>query len=132
MFPRKIINHTYVRLIPKNLEAKRVEDYRPIALCNVYYKIISKLLFIRLKPVLSSIISENQSAFIPGRSISDNVLITHEVLQFLKTFKAEKRCTMAVKRTCQRPTTDWNGDSFHKFYRDSVFIAYGSTRSWSA
>lgn len=97
MFPRKIINHTYVRLIPKNLEAKRVEDYRPIALCNVYYKIISKLLSILLKPVLSSIISENQSAFIPGRSISDNVLITHEVLQFLKTSKAEKRCTMVVK-----------------------------------
>ncbi|XP_048615609.1 uncharacterized protein LOC125588345 [Brassica napus] len=93
----QIINKTYVRLIPKSLDAKRVEDYRTIALCNVYYKIISKLLSLRLKPVLSSIISENQSAFIPGRIISDNVLITHEVLQFLKTSKAVKKCTMAVK-----------------------------------
>lgn len=47
--------------------------------------------------MLSSIVSENQSAFIPGRAIADNVLITHEVLQFLKTSKAEKNCTMAVK-----------------------------------
>ncbi|XP_022556970.2 uncharacterized protein LOC111205438 [Brassica napus] len=72
-------------------------DYRPIALCNVFFKIISKLLALRLKQVLHLIISENQSAFIPGRAIADNVLITHEVLQFLKTSQAQKRCTMAVK-----------------------------------
>ena len=90
-------NNTQVRLIPKSTEAKKVTDYRPIALCNVFYKIISKLLSMRLKPVLCKIISENQSAFVPGRAISDNVLITHEVLQFLKTSKAEIHCTMAVK-----------------------------------
>ena len=50
-----------------------------------------------LKPVLNMIMSENQSAFIPGRAISDNVLITHEVLQFVKNSKEEKKCTMAVK-----------------------------------
>ncbi|XP_018487967.1 uncharacterized protein LOC108858552 [Raphanus sativus] len=90
-------NVTHVRLIPKIVGAKRVADYRPIALCNIYFKIISKLLSIRLKPVLHSIISENQPAFIPGRAISDNILITHEVLQYLKTSKAQKKCTMAVK-----------------------------------
>lgn len=93
----KSVNHTYVRLIPKNLEARRAEDFRPIALCNIYYKIISKLLSLRLKKVLSSIISENQSAFIPGISITDNVLITHEVLQYLKTSTTAKQCSMAVK-----------------------------------
>lgn len=90
-------NETHVRLIPKSTGAKRVADYRPIALCNVYFKIISKMLALRLKPVLSMIISENQSALITGRAISDNVLITHEVLQYLKTSTAQKRCTMAVK-----------------------------------
>lgn len=74
-----------------------MSDYRPIALCDVFYKIISKLLAIRLKTVLNSIISENQSAFIPGRSITDNVLITHEVLHYLKISTAEKKCPMAVK-----------------------------------
>lgn len=91
------LNETHIRLIPKTLSAKRVEEYRPIALCNVLYKIISKLLSLRLKPVLHSIISENQSAFIPGRAITDNVLITHEVLQYLKTSQAQKHCSMAVK-----------------------------------
>lgn len=91
------VNRTFVRLIPKVTGAKKVEEYRPIALCNIYYKIISKVFAIRLKPVLGDIISENQSAFIPGRAITDNVLITHEVLQFLKTSKAKKNCTMAVK-----------------------------------
>lgn len=104
------INTTYVRLIPKISGAKKVSDYRPIALCNVFYKIISKLLSIRLKPVLSSIISENQSAFIPGRAITENVLITHEVLHYLKISTAQKRCTMAVKTDMSKAydRIEWN------------------------
>lgn len=52
---------------------------------------------LRLKPFLEGVISENQSAFIPGRLISDNVLIMHEVLHFLKSSGAVKHCSMAVK-----------------------------------
>lgn len=104
------VNNTVVRLIPKSTTAKRIEEYRPIALCNVFYKIISKLLSLRLKPVLASIISENQSAFIPGTAIADNVLITHEVLHFLKISKAKKKCTMAVKTDMSKAydRVEWN------------------------
>ena len=56
------INTTHVRLIAKSQTAKVVSDFRPIALCNVYYKIISKLLSLRLRPVLGNIISESQYA----------------------------------------------------------------------
>lgn len=80
-------------------------DYRPIALCNVYYKIISKLISLRLKPVLDEIISENQSAFIPGRAISDNVLITHEVLHYLKNSDAQNIVPWQLKRILAKPMT---------------------------
>jgi len=96
VLPRNI-NETHVRLIPKTSSAKTVSDYRPIALCNVYYKIISKLLSMRLQPILHGLNSENQSAFVKGRAIADNVLISHEALQFLKTLTASKQCSMAVK-----------------------------------
>lgn len=90
-------NETHVRLILKHTSAKKVGDYRPIALCNVFFKIISKMLSIRLKPILEEVISENQSAFTSGRAISDNVLITHEVLNYLKNSQAQVKCMVAVK-----------------------------------
>lgn len=53
------INHTHVRFIPKITSPKKVADYRPIALCSVYYKIIAKIMSKRLQPVLQNIVSEN-------------------------------------------------------------------------
>ena len=91
------INTTHVRLIPKGQGPKFVSDYRPIALYKVYYKIISKILSLRLRPILGHIVSENQSALLPGRAITDNVLITHEMLHYLKNSEARKHCFMAVK-----------------------------------
>lgn len=90
-------NETHVRLIPKISGPKKVSDYRPIALCTTHYKIIAKLLTKRLQPLLSHMISGHQSAFVPGRAIADNVLITHEILYYLRTSSARQRCSMAVK-----------------------------------
>lgn len=81
------INNTHIRLIPKITNPQKVSDYRPIALCNVYYKIYSKLFTRRLQPLMDKLISENQSAFVLGRAIVDNVLITHEVLALPQDIK---------------------------------------------
>ena len=66
------LNHTNICLIPKIYPPTSMSEFRPIALCNVTYKIVSKILINRLKKHLSGIISENQAAFIPGRMMTDN------------------------------------------------------------
>lgn len=66
-----------------------MKDLRPIALCIVLFKIIAKVLSNQLKELLPGIIIENQSAFFPNRSITDNVLIAFEILHYMKQKKEE-------------------------------------------
>ena len=73
------LNHTHVALIPKVKNPKSVTDFRPISLCNVLYKSVTTVIANHLKALLPEIISDVQSAFVKGRLISDNILITDEV-----------------------------------------------------
>ncbi|XP_056859988.1 uncharacterized protein LOC130508476 [Raphanus sativus] len=79
------VNNTNICLIPKSPTARKMSEYRPISLCNVAYKVISKLMTGRLKQVMPSLISETQAAFVEGRLISDNILVAHELLHALSS-----------------------------------------------
>ena len=81
------LNKTNIALIPKINNPTKICEFRPISLCNVSYKIVSKVLANRLKPFLPSIIFENQSAFVLGRLITDNVLVAFEIMHYLKKKK---------------------------------------------
>ena len=93
----KSINYTHIALIPKVKAPESMTQFRPISLCNVMYKIISKVLANRLKLVLNNVISGNQSAFVPERLITDNILVAFEALHYLKTKRKGRSTHMAVK-----------------------------------
>jgi len=84
------LNQIYITLIPKINHPAYPQDYRPISLCNVIYKIISKSLANRLKHHLPNYVDQAQSAFIANRHISSNIIITQEILHSfnLKTWKS--------------------------------------------
>ncbi|XP_028790032.1 uncharacterized protein LOC114746021 [Neltuma alba] len=91
------LNKTNVVLIPKVENAECVGQYRPIGLCNFAYKIVSKVLANRMKPILARIISQNQRAFIEGRLIQGNIIIAHEAYHYLKNKKKCRKYEMVVK-----------------------------------
>ena len=91
------LNETYICLIPKVASPKKIIEFRPISLCNVVYKIISKVLANRLKRILREVIDESQSAFVPGRSITDNVLVAFETMHCIDMRRKGKEVLMAVK-----------------------------------
>lgn len=77
-------NNTNIVFVPKISNPKEVGDFRPISLCNVKYKIVTKSIANRMKGVLKYIISENQSALIQGRLIIDNIIIGYECINAIK------------------------------------------------
>ena len=93
--PREV-NASLIVLIPKISNPTSINHFRPISLCNVVYKIISKLLVEKIRPLLDKMIYPTQLAFIPNMWIAENQIIVQEVLHSFKTRKT-KSGLMAIK-----------------------------------
>jgi hypothetical protein len=119
------INQTFVVLIPKVASPEELGQFRPISLCNVIYKIASKVLANRLKQCLPEIIAEEQSAFVPGRLITDNIITAYECLNFMKRNKAKKNRYCALKLDMRKAY-----DRLEWRYLEAVMIKLGFHRLW--
>lgn len=91
------VNKTNIALIPKVKNPTKMAEFRPISLCNVLYKLVSKALVIRLKEILPRVVTENQSEFVPGRLITDNTLIALEIFHTMKKRSSSRRGQIAMK-----------------------------------
>eukprot|EP00253_Pinus_taeda_P034694 PITA_34694 len=102
--------------------AESTDKYITIALCNVVYKIIAKVVANRLKPLLPSLVSEEQSGFVEGRQIPNNIIQAHEVVHTL-TSKKQAGMIMQLDIAKAYDKVNWN-------YINKVLYAFGFDHNW--
>jgi hypothetical protein len=93
------INSTFIAMIPKRNKKNNFGDYRTISLCNLVYKVISKVIANRIKPVLSRFLLEEQLGFLGGRQIQDIIGTTHECIH---SIKKKKQKSLILKLDLQK------------------------------
>ncbi|GAA0182266.1 hypothetical protein LIER_30347 [Lithospermum erythrorhizon] len=100
-----------------------MSDFRPISLCNIVAKIIGKVMTNRLRGALTNIISETQSPFLPGRIISNNILIAHELLHFMNHRVRSKNPYMSLKLDMSKAydRVEWK-------FLESIMLKFGFSR----
>ncbi|XP_072064306.1 uncharacterized protein [Arachis hypogaea] len=99
---------TLIVLIPKVEVPSSLREFWPISLCNVIYKIVTKVLVNRFRPFLSEIIGPLEGGFIPGRGTTENIIIAQEIMHFMRNTKSRKG-TMAFKIDLEKAydRVDW-------------------------
>lgn len=119
------VNETVVTLIPKIPIPESINHLRPISCCNFIYKVISKIVVLRLKGFMNDLISPNQSAFVGGQLIQDNLLIAHEVFHDLKGRGSIGKSSAAIKVDMSKAydRVDWD-------FSKKALASYGFCDGW--
>ncbi|KAL5543569.1 hypothetical protein UlMin_007353 [Ulmus minor] len=118
------LNESFIVLIPKKPNSTRMNHYRPISVCNVAYRVITKIIANRLKPLLNRLICPTQNAFVPGRSIHDNSILVQEAIHSMKKKKGSLGW-MALKIDLEKA---YNRVSWQ--FINEVLLAYGFDARW--
>ncbi|KAL9667000.1 hypothetical protein QQ045_001345 [Rhodiola kirilowii] len=119
-------NVTLISLIPKVKGATRVSDFRPISLIGTKMKVISKVIVNRLQQILNEVVSPEQCAFVPNRLITDNLLISHEVIHYIRgVTTGRRRVYGSLKLDIAKAydTVDW-------VFLENVLLKLGFTEVW--
>ncbi|CAM8926233.1 unnamed protein product [Rhodiola kirilowii] len=119
------LNSTNIVLIPKVKDALSLEQFRPISLCNVIMKIISKSLVNRLQRCLDKVISSNQSAFVQGRIITDNILLAQEINHYIKCHQKQKKGFASLKLDMSKAF-----DRLEWGFIENMMLKLGFARDW--
>lgn len=103
----KELNSTNIVLLPKTDHPRTAADYRPIACCGVFYKVIAKLISDKFQQVLPSIVNQTQSAFVNGQCILHNVMIRVELMRLYNRKKASPRIMLKVDIKKAYDSVNW-------------------------
>ncbi|XP_031402735.1 uncharacterized protein LOC116212324 [Punica granatum] len=112
------VNDTLLVLIPKIPQLETLHNFRPISLCNVAFKLVTKLIANRLQRYMSDLISPNQVSFVPGRHIQDNIVIAQELVHTMSRMRG-KKLFMSIKIDLEKAYDRLSWD----FIRDTLAIA---------
>ena len=97
----KDFNKTFISLIPKKKGVHNFNHFRPIGLYNVCYKVISKIIVNRLRPLLNKMVDPALVAFVPNRWINQNVVLAHEIVHSFK-HTGKKKGYLGIKLDFQK------------------------------
>ncbi|GMI95786.1 hypothetical protein HRI_003247900 [Hibiscus trionum] len=119
------VNQIIIVLIPKIKDPTTMRHLRPICLCSVIYKIVAKVLVNRMKHTIPFCINTNQEAFVQGRNISDNILITHEIIHSINIGQTKSSHDAALKLDIEKAfdKVEWS-------FFENVMNRMGFVPSW--
>lgn len=117
-------NDAIIVLMAKVVKSERITQFRPVSLCNVLFKIITKMMVIRLRRVISKLIGPVQASFISGRLSIDNIVVVQEAVHSMRR-KKERKGWMLLKLDLEKTY-----DRIRWDFSEETLLAAGLSDVW--